>query len=357
MTIRSIAIAIPARNEDALIARCLHSIAGQNYESLSHVNVIVYANNCSDDTASTVREFAKNAPFHLECVEEILPSTDAHAGGARRRAMDLALTTVGKTGFLMTTDADMVADADWLQSYARIFDSNVDAIAGRVSADWDEIQKLGSEAVTIGTIEWNYQKLMCIAEQVLDPRPEDPFPRHNQQSGANIGVSASFYAKIGGLPSLPSGEDRAFFRLAEQHDGKIRHACEPHVTVSARVNGRAVGGMADALLKRGSSAYQCDEQFESFQNLLRRYSWRSSARTAHKEGRITGWLDDHGLTGKMQSRFLKDELKTFGATWHAIENAAPELQSRLLKPQELIQEAVILADWISVHAPDYAAYA
>lgn len=69
------AICICARNERNVIGNLLESIHNQDYP-LDKIDIIVCPNNCTDDTADVVREFAKNNPdikihvFERQCKEE-----------------------------------------------------------------------------------------------------------------------------------------------------------------------------------------------------------------------------------------------------------------------------------------------
>ena len=73
-------------------------------------SVLILANNCRDGTALAARSFADVAPFPLQIVECRLPPSEAHAGGARRAAMDraadLLATGAARDGVILTTDAD-----------------------------------------------------------------------------------------------------------------------------------------------------------------------------------------------------------------------------------------------------------
>ncbi|MEC5325403.1 hypothetical protein [Aurantimonas sp. A3-2-R12] len=55
------------------------------------------------------------------------------------------------------------------------------------------------------------------------------------------------YDRVGGLPALPRREDLAFVTNVRSSGFKVRHAPEVIVEVSARLSGRAAGGMADCL--------------------------------------------------------------------------------------------------------------
>jgi hypothetical protein len=66
-------------------------------------------------------------------------------------------------------------------------------------------------------------------------------------------VRGEVYAAVGGLRSLPCREDLDFVRRARAAGYRLRHSVDVRVQVSARLNGRASGGMA-ACLKRWVSA-------------------------------------------------------------------------------------------------------
>ncbi|MGE3910853.1 MAG: hypothetical protein AB7K36_15960, partial [Chloroflexota bacterium] len=66
-------------------------------------------------------------------------------------------------------------------------------------------------------------------------------------SGASIAVTAQAYRRVGGLPPLASSEDAALAEALERADIEIRHSPAVHISTSARLIGRATGGMADLL--------------------------------------------------------------------------------------------------------------
>lgn len=266
------AIAIPARNEAALLPRCLDALAAQTVGSRSFF-VVILANNCTDDTAEIARRYQAILPLHV--IETTFPPDLAHAGSARRAAMNAA---AAHGDIVLTTDADCVPDADWVEAMCAAFGRGVDAIAGRVSGDWSELQHQPEALLAIGALEWEYLALIGEAEATFDPQPHDPAPHHAQRCGANIGITRAMLHRVGGVPAIATGEDRALLDAVERAGGKIRHDPCSHVTASARVAGRATGGMADALARRGSDDYLCDAQFEPADDLVARLTRRRLAR-------------------------------------------------------------------------------
>lgn len=265
MTVSSatIAVAIPAHNEAALIGRCLDALAAQ--ADAGPFKIIVLANDCSDDTASIAR---LPRGIDVRVIEIRMPDGRRGAGHARR----LAMAHAGEFGtILLTTDADCVADPDWVAAHRAAFARGVDAVAGRVSGDWNEISLLPDRARAIGALEWEYLALLARAEALFAPRPHDPWPRHAQCCGANIGITRAMLERVGGVPALATGEDRALVAAVEAAGGLVRYDPAPHVTASARTMGRASGGMADALAARQSADYRSDEQFVPVDRLLERW--------------------------------------------------------------------------------------
>ena len=118
-------LVVPVRNEALVLASTLASIAAQRTLQgtpfdLARVEVLVLANNCTDDSASIAQAFAQDNPAIAVLVEEVqLPAAQAHIGHVRRLLMDGAcqrLERFGSGGFVVSTDADTVVDPYWLAS-------------------------------------------------------------------------------------------------------------------------------------------------------------------------------------------------------------------------------------------------
>jgi hypothetical protein len=92
-----------------------------------------------------------------------------------------------------------------------------------------------------------YAKLVDRLASLVDPLPHDPWPRHSDHTGASLAVRSEVYAAVGGMPALPFREDVAFVERVCRAGYRLRHPLDVQVTVSARLDGRAVGGMSDCL--------------------------------------------------------------------------------------------------------------
>jgi hypothetical protein len=62
-----------------------------------------------------------------------------------------------------------------------------------------------------------------------------------------LAVRAEVHRQLGGIPAIASQEDVAFVANARRAGYRLRHAPDVKVKVSARLHGRAKGGMADCL--------------------------------------------------------------------------------------------------------------
>ena len=323
------AVAIPARNEAERIGACLDAIARQRGVALADGAVVVLANNCTDETAKAAREREVGCRVHV--VEHTFALGEG-AGGARRLAMARARALVRRDGILLTNDADAIADDDWIAAMLRCFgDARVDAVAGRVSGNWEEMRHHPAAALEAGALECRYSELTACAEATLDPLPHDPPPRHAQQCGANIGIRAAMFDAVGGVPAIPVGEDRALLQAVAMRDGGIRHANAPHVTASARLDGRAEGGMATALRERISGTYRCDELLLPAAVLEARMTLRREARAAFVSGQFAGWAARHGAENLLAEPY-------FGSSWAAFQALRPDLAATPLRPADLPDE-------------------
>ncbi len=331
-------VAVPVKNEAERIGLCLEALGGQVGVDSTSIAVILLLNNTTDDTAERVRATAPGLHFPLEMRQVSFPPSCANAGWARRLAMDAAADWVRPDGVILTTDADTFADEDWLAVNLAAIAAGVDAVAGFITAEPMELMELGPTILERGALEWEYQHLAAELEARADPEPHDPWPRHNQNCGASAAVTAAAYRRIGGLPTKAVGEDRALFEMLRRADLKIRHSLDAHVVTSARTDGRATGGLADAIRLRTDPDHPCDDLLEVAVMTLRRALWRGELRADRRAARIDedAWARRMGV-GVVDFRRAASR-RTFGETWGELEAASPRLARRLVTGAELKRE-------------------
>ena len=319
------AVAIPARDEAAHIAACLEALDAQSGAQLSAIVLLV--NNTKDGTADIARRVALRPGTRLHVLERTLSLEQATAGHARQMAMEAAAAVAGPDGVLLTTDADGQVDPDWLAANLAAIADGADAVAGWVELhpiDWGHIPaKLHEDDAR----ECAYDALLDEIHARLDPDAADPLPRHTQNSGASIAVTAAAYARCGGVPAIRSGEDRALIAALRRVDARVRHAPEVHVMVSGRIQGRSEGGMADTIRRRLVQPDEfIDDRLEPAAACARRARCRAALRTAYG---VPG-SDIRPLATALQCdpAMLKAAraLPYFGAAWDAVERQSPVLR-------------------------------
>lgn len=241
-------VAIPVCNEEDHIVACLLALAAQT--SLPD-RVVLWINNTTDETCDRVLSVAHRLPFELETVTACYPLAIASAGQARRDAMAHAAGTASPDAILLTTDADSEVASDWIESILAAFiQYPVEAVFGRVLLLPEEYRKIPLHLHEDEQSERAYGALLEQIGLLLSPESHDPWPRHLEHSGASIAVTHAAWRRVGGIPDVPSGEDRAFARALRQNGIAVRHAPQVQVYVSARLQGRARGGMAETLARR-----------------------------------------------------------------------------------------------------------
>lgn len=338
-------VAIPAKEESERLPECLNALADQREASgrlLGHsaFGVVIFANNCFDDSAEVARSMALALPFPTRVCEASLLPPFAHAGGARRAAMDVAdawLSERGKhDGVILTTDADSRVPPDWIASNLSAIEAGADAVLGRVGLD-DEGERLPAALHHRGALEEAYETLLTEIAALLDPVDYNPWPHHATISGASIAVTREAYNRVGGLPCVPLGEDKALIARLKRHDARIRFCPRIEVTTSGRIFGRAPGGVADTLRLRSEAPDAfCDEALEPLHVAILRAKWRGRLRRLYHSGRLKTdprWSAALGLASHAARQVYA--AKTFGNLWAAVEATSPMLQRRLLIPAEL----------------------
>lgn len=124
----------------------------------------------------------------------------------------------------------------------------------RVAPGWLAMQlaeaRAGADAVcgTVGVHDWKVHG--GGAARLRERFARDYMARdgHRHVHGANLGVSAAAYLRVGGFAPLACGEDVALVAALEAAGARIAWSARPRVTTSARTDARARGGFGDTLL-------------------------------------------------------------------------------------------------------------
>jgi hypothetical protein len=114
-----LAVLVPAHNEAALIARCLESLAGQDYPT-DRYTVVVIADNCTDDTAAIA----------VACGVRVLTreSTARGKGQALQWAMEQLLNEADAPEAMVVIDADSVVDRGLLGGLTAELDRGAEVV-------------------------------------------------------------------------------------------------------------------------------------------------------------------------------------------------------------------------------------
>lgn len=333
--LRPAVVAIPARDEAERIEACLTALSDQQQCPDA---VVLLLNNCTDATEAIATRLAPRLRYRLDIVSRDLPPRQANAGWARRLAMQVAARQAGPRGVLLATDADTVVPSDWVARNLAALDRGADVVCGRVAVDPWEAAMIPAHLHADDALECRLIALQDDIAWMLDPEPHDPPPRHTEASGASLAVTVEAYHRVGGIPAIPCGEDRAFVAALWRMDARVRHDSGVKVVVSGRIEGRAEGGMADAIRRRMVQQDEyADEQAETTEDAVRRYSLRGRVRQAWAARRT-----DSGLAAALEIPFglVAGAVSGpfFGAAWAELERLSPVLQRRRVRFTELSRE-------------------
>ncbi|CAM5274736.1 glycosyltransferase [Sphingobium scionense] len=276
----SLCVCVPARNEGERIATLLEAIAAQSWPGIICVSIAV--NNTTDDSLERIGEARTRHAGRLDirAVVAEFPAALAHAGSARRLAMTEGLRSLSsfEAGILVSTDADVRPPVDWLSNIVAAFGRGADLVGGKIVID-EENEPLPPSVTELRWAWDDYWSKVREIEDRIDPLIWDPAPRHGDHTGASLAIRANLYLACGGVPLLPTGEDRALVQAAVAMGGRLAHPADVYVRVSPRTDGRAEGGMAvgmRALFKAAES--KNPPMAPAFDHWIERATWRKSMR-------------------------------------------------------------------------------
>lgn len=319
------AIAMPVKDEERMIGISLRALAGA--EKHARADILVLVNNTSDTTFESALAWGTALGLRLTVADVRLDAEIAHVGTARRLAMDALAEASRHDAALITTDADTICADDWIASNCARLERGAALVCGRIEILSEDTDVLPAEVLAGSADEGRYLALMRELQALIDPDPWNPSEHHGGCNGASMATMPSLYRLVGGLPAIPSGEDRAFLQRYRAHDLPVVFSDAARVVVSGRTAGRAPGGMAEAIAARiRDPDVPIDSVAEPANDWSARLEVRSIARRLHCRGEsLRGLCDWLGVDLDVSPKIYEGPF--FGSVWQQIE-AASRLRTR-----------------------------
>lgn len=226
----AIGVVIPARDEADRVDGCLSAVTASVREfqrrpggSGVQVRVVVVIDGCRDGTADRVAQWP--AVRAVTC-------TAGRVGAARSAGIGELLAGFDRTGvpsagtWIANTDADSKVSPCWVATHAAAARRGAAMLVGTVRPDPAELDR---------TIEHRWYRTHRLGDD------------HRHVHGANLGIGADWYRRVGGFAPVARDEDVMLVAAVDAAGGRIEWTGASPVVTSARLTGRAPGGMADYL--------------------------------------------------------------------------------------------------------------
>ena len=270
-------VCVPAKDEAGRIGDLLDALARQ---SVGGFETLILANNCTDDTAAVARRHGRRSGLAVRVAEVALPAPVAHVGTARRLLGGAALARLDALGIaggaMLVTDADTRPAPDWVAANLAALRSpenpaGADCVCGRVKTEPAvPADEEGRRAAAWHALRVRHRRLADRLAALLIPDPSDPWPRHHDEAGASLAVTAAMLRRCGGVPAAAVSEDVALVDAVRRVGGRVRHDPRVWVRTSRRRDGRCPGGLADLLARLADGRSPGDFLVEDPRRLERR---------------------------------------------------------------------------------------
>lgn len=222
-----IAVVIPARNEAALLPAALQALGVAREQLLhSHPHVAVTVTVVLDSTTDGSAEVLAGYPqVRTLSVQAGLVGTARNTGIAAARAASAAPL---QRLWIANTDADSEVPPHWLARQLELAGQGAQLVVGTVEPHGGELDS--------GLLQrWRAQHHLG----------ED----HRHVHGANLGIRADAFTRLGGFADQGLHEDRDLVDRARALGLSVVATDSCRVATSGRLRGRVAGGFADFLAR------------------------------------------------------------------------------------------------------------
>ena len=216
----TVSIVVPARNEEALLPRCLESILGQEDYPPNNIQVIVIDDRSEDRTFEIANSYRERDPR----VTVLQAQGNPKGYSPKKNALDQGFACA--TGeILFPMDADCEADPRWLSSIVRSFEADVSMVSGYAELDRPSLGE--PRFIRVQSLEL-LSLFACAAGSTS-------LGWYLASSGANQGYRRSTWEEIGGFgrigPLVSGDDDLMLQRISQKASGRIVFCGAPRARV------------------------------------------------------------------------------------------------------------------------------
>jgi cellulose synthase/poly-beta-1,6-N-acetylglucosamine synthase-like glycosyltransferase len=208
-----VSVIIPARNEEACIAACVHSVLAQNYPSDKWEVIVV--NDHSDDQTLAILSRISAPNFRYTSIQT--------TGNSQKKKALAEGISLAKGEIILQTDADCLHSPQWISAMMGFFDAETAMVSGPVMLSY----QAGGFFEKVQALEFLGLNVLgggSIARQ-----------KPNMCNGANLAYRKAIYKEVNGfegVESVASGDDELLMqKIAGLSKYSIRYAYAPHAIV------------------------------------------------------------------------------------------------------------------------------
>lgn len=207
-----ISVIIPARNEEANIAKCLEALLSQDYPA-TLLEIIVVNDHSTDDTAAIVETYREKGVI-LVHLEQVLNSKSETVVAYKKKAIEAGIAIASGT-CIVTTDADCTAGSKWISTVAAFKTINNSVF---IAAPVKIVFQRGSLLLVFQSLDF------AILQGITGASVYKGI--HNMCNGANLAYDKKTFYRVNGfagIDNIASGDDMLLMHKIKEGNSQLVH--------------------------------------------------------------------------------------------------------------------------------------
>ncbi len=217
-----VSIVVAARNEESNIGNCIEALINQTYPS-NRYEIIIVNDRSTDQTTAIVDRYRKDyKQIRLINVKDLPPGLSP-----KKQAIEKGIESA-KGEIILTTDADCVPGAGWIEGMVDCFEPEIGLVAGFSPLEKNDKNTIFSKLLTLDSLA-----LAAVAAGSFG------LSKPLTCNGRNLAYRKATFQSVNGfkeIQNLISGDDDLFLHLVSKRTKwKVRYAVDNQTIVPSQV--------------------------------------------------------------------------------------------------------------------------